>query len=134
MNSRWNAAIAIVAGLILIAVAPLVGCGHEAGDHVAAAHDKIADAVHGADAAPELDPAAKQEAIAKVLAAADALDGETDNVVAKCPGCKLAMDGKAEHAAQVGDYELHFCSASCAEHFTEDTETSLLALKVIGSI
>jgi len=65
-----------------------------------------------------------------VLARADAVDGTEDHVVSRCPGCALAMEGKAEQAMQVGDYELHFCSDDCREGFEENTAEALLAMKL----
>ncbi len=40
------------------------------------------------------------------------------------------MEGSAEHAVAVGEYELHFCSAECKTHFTRDTDSSLLAMEI----
>lgn len=71
-----------------------------------------------------------EAAVAAVLARADAADGAVDHVVAKCPGCGLGMEGDAQHAAHVGEYDLHFCSAPCRDRFTEDTTASLLAMEI----
>jgi hypothetical protein len=59
------------------------------------------------------------------LAAADAKDGAVDQVVTKCSGCSLMMNGKPEHSLQVGDYELHLCSGGCRDHFNKDLAGSL---------
>ena len=62
------------------------------------------------------------------LARADAVDGTEDMVVAKCPGCALAMEGSADHAMHVDEYELHFCSEDCKGRFEETASESILAL------
>ena len=64
------------------------------------------------------------------LAKADALDGSTDHVVAKCGMCALRMDGSEAYTSQVGDYELRFCSEGCKESFDENQEKAILALNV----
>jgi hypothetical protein len=60
-----------------------------------------------------------------VLARADKADGTADHVVAKCAGCALGMDGNPLHAVTHEDYELHFCSETCAEGFSKDPEAVL---------
>lgn len=75
--------------------------------------------------APAAAPSA--ETIAK-LAKADAVDGKTDKVVSKCAGCALGMDGKAAHAAKLGEYTVHFCD-HCAGK-TKDVEKIVMALKL----
>lgn len=67
---------------------------------------------------------------ATLLASADALDGAEDQVVGKCGGCALTMDGSAEHALKVGDYQMHFCSDYCRNGFEKDTEKALMALTI----
>ena len=64
------------------------------------------------------------------LAQADALDGAVDKVVSKCPACRLAMDGKSEHALEVAGYTLHFCSDQCKDKFAKDPTKEVLALKI----
>lgn len=64
------------------------------------------------------------------LAAADALDGQTDQVVMKCSGCRLGMDGKAEHPIQVEGYTLHMCSDACKSHFEKDLQGNLAKLEI----
>ena len=78
-----------------------------------------------APSAPAAAPSA--ETIAK-LAKADAVDGKTDKVVSKCAGCALGMDGKAAHAANLGEYTVHFCD-HCADK-TKDVEKIGMALKL----
>jgi len=76
----------------------------------------------------------KQSLDARVLAglaAADAKDGAVDQVVTKCSGCSLMMNGKPEHSLQVGDYELHLCSGACKEHFNKDLAGSLEQLAAL---
>ena len=65
-----------------------------------------------------------------VLAKADKFDGAADKIVSKCSSCGLGMDGKAEHAVSAHGYTLHFCSDGCKTGFSQDLDTSLLALKV----
>jgi YHS domain-containing protein len=122
----------------------LTGCsGYDTSDAESAAEDMAAEdmaaeAVEGAvDAAGEaaegaMDMAGEQlnAAAVMVLAKADGMDGAEDMVVAKCPGCALAMEGNAEHAAQMGDYELHFCSEDCKNKFNESPVESLMAMQL----
>lgn len=68
-------------------------------------------------------------AIAK-LAEADGFDGTVDHVVAKCPACALAMDGKPDHSLKLGDYTLRFCSAHCLKEFADKPESAVLALRI----
>lgn len=62
------------------------------------------------------------------LAKADAKDGKVDKVVSKCAGCALGMDGKAEHAAHLGEYTVLFCKG-CADH-VKDAEKVVMGLKL----
>jgi hypothetical protein len=62
------------------------------------------------------------------LAMADEVDGTKDSIVERCAGCRLGMQGSAEHPLQVGDFEMHFCSADCRTRFAEDVEKSVLAM------
>jgi YHS domain-containing protein len=64
------------------------------------------------------------------LAAADAVDGTVDNVVHRCAGCSLGMDGKADMALKVGGYEMHFCKPACQDRFEKAPEKEILALRV----
>ena len=68
--------------------------------------------------------------VAAKLAGADLVDGKEDFVVARCPGCALAMEGSAEHSLQVEGYELHFCSDSCRHNFEEDAMAKLAKLEI----
>ena len=65
---------------------------------------------------------------ASVLAAADAHDGTVDHVVSECAGCALGMKGDPAHAVSHEGYEMHFCSASCKEHFEAEPEAGLARL------
>lgn len=65
-----------------------------------------------------------------VLERADAVDGEVDGVVSKCPGCDLAMAGKSKYSMQVGEHEVHFCSERCRHEFEDDPAASFLALEL----
>lgn len=117
--------------LMLVAAFVFAGCGsNESGD-------TSADATH-AEATHEESPAAETSAAVSlndvelaILAHADQLDGTADHVVAKCASCKLHMDGKAEHALQAGEYEMHFCSESCKGGFAEDMHASLQKLQML---
>ena len=68
--------------------------------------------------------------IEALLAGADLADGTEDHVVSQCLGCGLVMEGSADHAAQVADYSVHFCSTSCKDNFAEDPEGMVMALAV----
>jgi len=78
-------------------------------------------------------PAAPTEVGAPVLAQlakADAKDGKVDQVVHKCAGCMLGMDGKAELPLKVGGYTMHFCKQGCLDAFKGDPSAPILALKI----
>ena len=64
------------------------------------------------------------------LAEADGFDGTVDHVVAKCPACALAMDGKPDHTLKLDDYTLRFCSAHCLKEFADKPESAVLALRI----
>lgn len=72
------------------------------------------------DKAPKEIPAELEGDIKARLAAADAADGATDNVVSKCATCALRMDGSAENELKLEGYTLHFCSAHCKETCAKD--------------
>jgi hypothetical protein len=91
------------------------------------------EAAAPADTAPAESTPALDEATLAGLAAADALDGAADHVVAKCAGCALRMDGKAEHSLAVGDYTLHLCSSPCQDHFAADLAGGLAGLVAAAS-
>ena len=65
-----------------------------------------------------------------ILVRADQVDGSADKVIAHCAGCALRMAGTKDHALQVGQYEMHFCSEGCKGKFTEDTQKAILALTI----
>lgn len=96
--------------LALAAASLFVGCGKK-------------------DAAPAGPVTVNAEAVTR-LVAADAVDGKTDKVVAKCGGCSLHMDGKPNLALKVQDYEMHFCSQHCLDRFTAAPEKEILAMKL----
>ena len=73
---------------------------------------------------------ADKEAVEAKLAAADLFDGNTDKIVSKCPSCALSMDGKSEHALEVLDYKLYFCSEKCKTGFAKDLTKAILDLKI----
>lgn len=112
--------------LALVCSLALVGCGGTTSDYgdaeVAEVVEKVESvAPEALDVTPEL---------AVILAAADGADGETDHVVSQCTNCALAMEGVADHATTVGEYELYFCSDGCLEDFSSQAEKRLLALNV----
>jgi hypothetical protein len=97
----------------------LAGCGHHGHDGHSESEAASEEAVAAVEVTPEMQA---------VLVRADLADGTEDHIVAKCPGCGLAMEGSADHASNVGEYALHFCSDGCQERFEEDVAESLLAL------
>ena len=111
-------------GLLFLVMAIAVGCGGQEGDtaHQAEAAGSQAAEAHGGDQAVHTE-------MMTILAAADAADGTEDKVVAKCAGCKLGMDGSADYALNVEQYEMHFCGTDCKSRFAEDTEQSVMAMK-----
>ena len=111
---------------ILVTTAALVllaGCGGSGGGETAYPADDAEASAAVEAAVLELSP----EAVA-ILAQADLADGTEDHVVSKCASCNLKMEGSAENALQVGDYEMHFCSNTCARRFEENTEALILEL------
>lgn len=102
----------IVGSLAICGLLGLVACGEKAQEVKARAPVEVG---------PELEA---------ILARADLADGTEDHVVSKCPGCSLAMEGKAEHASEVGEYALHFCSDSCRDRFEANPTEVLLALEL----
>lgn len=110
---------------LLVVLGLLAGCsgGSSYEEPVAQAEEMAAEAVEEAAAVIEVN-----DEILAALARADAVDGTEDMVVAKCPGCALAMEGSADHAMHVDEYELHFCSDDCKGRFEETASESILAL------
>ncbi len=121
--------------LSVLITATLTGCGggettdveSTAGEMAAEAEEAVEGAMEetGEAVATEL-----SEAALVMLAKADALDGAKDMIVAKCAGCALAMEGNAEYAAHLGEYELHFCSEECKTKFNESPVESLVAMEL----
>jgi hypothetical protein len=109
--------------LALLCSLALIGCGGTTSDYGdAEAAEKVESvAPEALEVTPELEV---------ILAAADGADGASDHVVSQCTNCALAMEGVADHATTVGDYELHFCSDGCLKDFSSHSETRLLALNV----
>lgn len=112
-------------GLLFLVMAVAVGCGGQEGE---TAHQAEGAESHAAETTPAGDATVQAEMMT-ILAAADAVDGTEDKVVAKCAGCKLGMDGSADHALNVEQYEMHFCGADCKSRFEENTEQSVMAMK-----
>jgi hypothetical protein len=107
-------------GLLFFVMLIALGCSGQEGE-TANEQAEAADAQGG--------DAVAQAEILTILAAADAADGTEDKVVSKCAGCKLGMDGSADYALTVENYEMHFCGADCKSHFADDTEKAVMALK-----
>ena len=76
--------------------------------------------------------AVDEAAVLAVLAKADLVDGSEDKVVSKCGTCALGMDGKAEHSLKTSGYTMYFCSEHCRDAFAENTDKSILAMKIPG--
>jgi YHS domain-containing protein len=106
---RRNAGIAIVLGTFLWS------CSNEA-----APDESVAEP-------PQVSSPSATTLVA--LDKADAADGSSDKVVAKCLSCNLSMAGKAEHASTYGEYEVHLCSTHCKAYFEKNQEKVLASLK-----
>jgi len=65
-----------------------------------------------------------------VLARADAVDGKTDKVVAKCVMCGFGMDGSPDHASMVQGYTVELCSDHCKTAFDEDPARLLASARL----
>jgi len=112
---------------LLVLVGLLAGCsGGSSYDETVAEVEETAAVDEAVEEAVEL--VEVNDEILAALARADAVDGTEDMVVAKCPGCALAMEGSADHAMHVDEYELHFCSDDCKDRFAETASESILAL------
>ena len=108
-------------GIVTLLACVALGCGHDAAE---GAHSKVAEAVHGSS---DGHGAASTEQVEVILARADAVDGTEDKVISQCAGCALNMEGTSEHALEVGEYEMHFCSDGCKKPFAEDAWLNALA-------
>jgi hypothetical protein len=129
-NSRRSIISGILAIVLLVVLT--AGCGtapqeEEAAVEASPPGEAAVETSPRAEAGPDLD--ADPAMLAK-LEAADALDGSTDKVVSRCPGCALRMEGDADYALDVHGYELHFCSDDCRDGFSEKVEEALLALTI----
>lgn len=106
-------------------------CGQQAeAPEETAADETGAPSTEVEAATDDREPHIPLTAAVAVLKTADLYDGEEDKVISKCPACNLGMDGSAEHALHFDGYELHFCSEGCKEHFGENTEAAVLAMKI----
>ena len=101
----------------------VVACGGEA----PAQPDDTAGTAESVIGSVETDLVASAAMVA-ILEKADAADGTTDKIVSNCVTCGLGMKGSADHAAQVGDYEVHLCSEKCQSNFNEDPEAAVTGL------
>lgn len=115
-------------GLLFFVMVIALGCGGQEGE-TAQEHPETADAHAEAADAHAADATAQSEIVA-ILAKADAADGSEDKVVSKCAGCKLRMEGSADYALTVENYEMHFCGTDCKSHFEDDTEKAVMALQL----
>ena len=111
MNSR-HVTIALLIGLFCV---NLMGCK----PRVESANEATSSA------AP---PLIVTDELQAKLAAADAADGQVDQVVSQCVTCGLAMEGKEDCAETVGDYSIELCSPTCQQVFKKDPAKALLAL------
>lgn len=87
------------------------------------------DAARDAADAPKPAASLTPEQLDAVLATADAADGTVDHVVSKCAGCRLGMDGRADHAVSAHGYQLHFCSDDCKARSSKDIDATITACK-----
>ena len=136
----------LIAAVVLMCVA---GCGKdEAAETTAAAQAEVETAAAAAtEAAAETESAAEglagmvketvEAGVAELsaeltakLAEADKLDGKTDKVIEKCPGCALEMAGKSEHAFKVAGYTIYFCGADCQKEFTKDVAKAIEEMEI----
>lgn len=76
-----------------------------------------------------VDLASDAEIVAK-LAKADALDGTSDRMIMRCAGCRLRMDGSAEHQLKVAGFKMRFCSEACKTGFAENTAEKIRNLEI----
>lgn len=74
-------------------------------------------------------PDVDQSALKDILAAADLQDGQVDQVVHRCVGCKMNMDGSEAYGVHVLGYTTHHCSAQCRDHFMEQPRENFFAIK-----
>jgi hypothetical protein len=125
--------------LIGVLLATAAGCPEEASAPFEAEAPTSAEEPAKAEApAAAEEPAAAgapaaadtQAQVEAKLAKADLVDGQADKVVAKCPGCALAMDGSPEYTLEVSGYTLRFCQARCKDTFAQDTTKSILAMEI----
>jgi YHS domain-containing protein len=136
---KQNFARASWIGLVLFCLILTVGCGgYESGDTAAEPSEETTVATEAVEeeAAPELAieiPAPMAEMVGAVLAKADAYDGTTDQIIANCPGCALAMEGNPDHALHIAGHELHFCSEDCKAQFAENAMENLIALNDVAT-
>jgi hypothetical protein len=114
-RSVWTLAVALP-----LLVLGLSGCSNDAG--------KSEDAESKSAAVEKGDAAGLSADSLAALAKADAVDGETDKVVARCLSCGLGMAGKAEHSTKIGAYELHLCSDHCKKTVEADPEKALASV------
>ena len=75
-----------------------------------------------------MSPEELDAAVARLLVKADRADDTEDQVVERCLGCGLGMDGSPDHVVQVHGYEIHFCTEACKERAGEDIDQAILAL------
>lgn len=125
-HERCSVGSPYVAAAILLVLAT-AACGNVERTSAGAAPAEVAGSPSGA-AAAALDLEPTEEMLA-ALRGADRVDGAEDRIVSRCPGCGLAMEGTAEHTLEIGDYELHFCSATCQEHFEKNPVAGIESLR-----
>ena len=120
MRSRMRRTVSLVVGLsCLLALALACGGSERVESEIAA---------EPTDQATEARGAATEMTLEQKLAAADLYDGIADKVVSRCASCNLAMQGSADHAVRIDEYQLHFCSEGCARPFEENPEQAFMAM------
>ena len=129
MDSKAVRYLLILMMSILI-TATMTGCGGGETDIESAADEMAAEAGDAVEGAVEEVGTELNEAALMVLAKADAFDGTEDMIVSKCASCALAMDGNAEYAAHLGEYELHFCNEECMTKFNENPVETLTTMEL----
>ena len=115
---------------LLVLTFTCFNCSHSGtGHHAASTEATVEETAPPQEAEPQPEATvAGNEALHAKLVMADKIDGAEDQVVHKCGGCALAMDGDPNYTINVADYEMQFCSEYCRDKFSADPEAQVLAL------
>jgi hypothetical protein len=114
-----------LAAIAILAIGSVACSGADDPGHDVAEAVEAVEEMHG-----EATEAVSETLLAAKLAGADLADGTEDHIVGRCPGCSLMMEGSADHALTVEDYELHFCSDSCLGRFEKDAVAKIAQLEI----